>query len=126
MYKATILGEILKKIKKFAVGIAIGAVNVILGAGGGMLTVPLYRRLGMDQKQSQINAVATILPITVISAGIYLLNGNVGISDAGVYLIPGLLGSAAGTFIIKKTSNKILTVIFALFMIWAGVRMFLK
>lgn len=116
----------MKNIKKFAAGIAIGAVNVILGAGGGMLTVPLYKRLGMDQKQSQINAVATILPITVISACIYLLNKNVSFSDAGVYIIPGLLGSISGTFLIKKASNKILTVIFALFMIWAGARMFLK
>ncbi|MCH5191903.1 MAG: sulfite exporter TauE/SafE family protein [Oscillospiraceae bacterium] len=116
----------MKNIKKFAAGIAIGAVNVILGAGGGMLTVPLYRKLGMDQKQSQINAVATILPITVISACIYLLNENVSFLDAGVYIIPGLLGSVAGTFLIKKASNKILTVIFALFMIWAGARMFLK
>lgn len=113
-------------IKKFLAGIAIGAVNMTLGAGGGMLTVPLYKKMGMDQKQSQINAVATILPITVISAVIYLLNGSVKISDAYIYLIPGLAGSVLGTFVIKKTSNKFLTVVFALFMIWAGVRLFLK
>ncbi len=113
-------------IKKFLAGLCIGVVNVSLGAGGGMLTVPLYKRMGMDQKQSQINAVATILPITIISAVIYLINGSVTISDTYIYLIPGLLGSVLGTFVIKRTSNKILTVIFALFMIWAGVRLFFK
>lgn len=113
-------------VKKFLAGLCIGAVNVTLGAGGGMLTVPLYKKMGMSQKQAQINAVATILPITVISAVIYLLNGSVAISDTYIYLIPGLAGSALGTFVIKKTSNKFLTVVFALFMIWAGVRLFFK
>lgn len=119
-------GGIVNSIVKFLAGAVIGAVNVTLGAGGGMLVVPLYKRMNMSQKQAQINAVATILPITFISAVIYLLNGNVEISDTYIYLIPGLLGSILGTFVIKKTSNKILTIIFGLFMIWAGVRLFFK
>lgn len=113
-------------VKKFLSGLCIGVVNVTLGAGGGMLTVPLYKRMGMEQKESQINTVATILPITIISALIYLINGSVELSDSYIYLIPGLIGSAVGTFVIKKTSNKTLTIIFALFMIWAGLRLFFK
>lgn len=112
--------------KKFLAGLLIGTVNIILGAGGGMLTVPLYKKFGMEQKQAQINAVATILPITIISSIIYLINGNVNFTDAYIYLIPGLIGSIVGTFVIKKASNKFLTVFFGLFMIWAGVRMFIK
>lgn len=111
-------------IKRFLTGILIGAVNITLGAGGGMLTVPLYKKIGMEQKDAQINAVATILPITVISAALYLINGHVVFSDAYPYLIWGLAGSVTGTFIIKKASNKLLTVIFALFMLWAGAKMF--
>ncbi len=113
-------------VKKMLVGIIIGAVNITLGAGGGMLTVPLYKKMGMEQKEAQINAVGTILPITIISSIIYLINGNVNFSDTYIYLLPGLLGSIIGTFVIKKTSNNLLTIIFALFMIWAGVRMFIK
>ena len=113
-------------IKKFFSGFIIGTINILLGAGGGMLTVPLYKNIGMNQKDAQINAVATILPITFISAVIYIINGSVKISDTYIYLLPGLVGSILGTFVIKKTSNNILTVIFALFMIWAGVRLFLK
>lgn len=112
--------------KKFFSGILIGAVNIILGAGGGMLTVPLYRKMGMEQKSAQINAVATILPITIISSIIYLINDNVNFSDAYVYLLPGLLGSVAGTYFIKKFSNNALSFAFSVFMIWAGVRLFLK
>lgn len=116
----------MKNIKKFFIGIIIGIINVILGAGGGMLTVPLYKKCGFDQKSAQINAVATILPITTVSLIIYLINGNVNLHVALPYIIWGLPGAILGTFVIKKTSNKILKSIFAIFMIWAGVRMMLK
>ena len=113
-------------IKKFLYGLLIGIVNILLGAGGGMLTVPFYKKMGLSQKQAQINAVATILPISMVSAFIYLYNGNVKISDAYVYLIPGLIGSIIGTFLIKKISNKILNIVFSLFMIWAGMRLLFR
>lgn len=113
-------------IKKILYGTLIGVVNIMLGAGGGMLTVPFYKKIGLSQKQAQINAVATMLPISMVSAYIYLQNGDVKISDTYVYLIPGLVGSIAGTFFIKRISNKTLTMLFAGFMIWAGTRMLLK
>lgn len=116
----------MSNIKKFLAGIAIGIVNVTLGAGGGMLTVPLYKKCGFDQKSAQINAVATILPITIISFIIYLFNGNVNFSEAFPYIIFGLPGAILGTFVIKKTSNKILKSAFAIFMLWAGIRMIIK
>ena len=113
-------------IKNFFSGFVIGTINVLLGAGGGMLTVPLYKKMNMNQKQAQINAVATILPITIASAIIYLVNGDVKISDSYIYLIPGLIGSIIGTFVIKKVSNNFLSIIFSIFMIWAGLRLLFK
>ena len=113
-------------VKNFISGLIIGTVNVLLGAGGGMLTVPLYKKMNMSQKQAQINAVATILPITMVSAFIYLANGDVKISDSYIYLIPGLVGSIIGTFLIKKISNNALSIVFSLFMIWAGLRLLFK
>lgn len=113
-------------IKKFFSGFIIGTINILLGAGGGMLTVPLYKKFGMSQKQAQINAVATILPITIVSAVIYLMNGDVKLSDSYIYLIPGLFGSGLGTFFIKKISNNTLNIIFSVFMIWAGLRLLFR
>ncbi len=113
-------------VKKIFSGFLIGTINILLGAGGGMLTVPLYKKMNMTQKQAQTNAVATILPITIVSAVIYLMNGDVKLSDAYIYFIPGLLGSIIGTFLIKKISNNILNIVFSLFMIWAGLRLLFK
>ena len=116
----------MSSVKKFLYGLLIGIVNIMLGAGGGMLTVPFYKKMNMSQKQAQINTVATILPITIVSAFIYIRNGDVKISDSYIYLIPGLLGSIVGTFVIKRISNKVLSIVFSLFIIWAGMRLLFK
>lgn len=109
----------------FLLGALIGAVNGLLGAGGGMLTVPILKKMGMPQKAAHKNAVAVILPITAISATLYLFSGRVRLLDAVPFIPLGLVGAALGTFIIKKISPTLLKKIFALFMIWAGVRAFL-
>ena len=109
----------------FLLGALIGAVNGLLGAGGGMLTVPILKKMGMPQKAAHKNAVAVILPITAISATLYLLGGRVRLLDAVPFIPLGLVGAALGTLIIKKISPTLLKKIFALFMIWAGVRAFL-
>ena len=70
-------------------GLAIGIINGLLGAGGGMIAVPLLQKLGLDRKQAHANAVAVILPITVLSAVLYLVNGYVSVKDSLIF-IPGL------------------------------------
>ncbi len=107
-------------------GLGIGFVNGVFGAGGGMLAVPLLKRSGLDQKSAHANAIAVILPITVISAILYISKGTVTFSDSFVYIPTGLLGSVVATFLLQKFSNKILQKIFAAFMIYAGVRLLLR
>lgn len=107
-------------------GIAIGIVNGIFGAGGGMLAVPLLKNSGLDQKTAHANAVAVILPITVVSAVFYITKGYVKIT-AGLLFVPtGILGSVIGTVLLKKFSNKLLQKVFAFFMLYAGVRLLLR
>lgn len=112
------------KKKGFLFGVLIGAVNGLLGAGGGMLTVPILKKMGFEQKAAHKNAVAVILPITLISAALYLFSSRVKISDAVPFIPAGLLGALSGTFIISRISPTLLKKIFAIFMIYSGVRMF--
>lgn len=107
-------------------GTAIGLVNGILGAGGGMLAVPLLKKLGLSQKQAHKNAIAVILPITAVSAIMYLIKDLVNIKDALVYIPTGILGAVLGTYLLKKISPKWLKRIFGGLMIYAGVRLLLK
>lgn len=113
-------------IKKLFCGIGVGFVNALLGAGGGMLAVPALKGFGMKQREAHVNSVAVIMPLSLMSSFMYLKAGNVGFSDALPYVLPGILGAAAGSVIIKHISNGALNKIFALFMIWAGIRLLLK
>ena len=109
-----------------AAGLAVGIVNGLLGAGGGMIAVPLLKKLGLSQKQAHANAVAVILPITVLSAVLYLIRGYVRLSDSLIFIPGGLVGSLIGTYCLKKISPKWLKRIFGGFMVYAGVRLLLR
>lgn len=109
-----------------AAGIPVGLVNSLLGAGGGMLAVPILKKTGMDQKSAHANAVAVILPITVLSAALYIWRGYVSISDSLIYIPTGLIGAFIGTKLLSKISGLWLRRIFGAFMIYAGVRMVIK
>ena len=120
------LNKIKDGLKNGVQGIAVGLVNGVFGAGGGMLAVPLLKKSGLDQKSAHANAVAVILPITVISAILYILKGKVALSDSLTYIPTGLIGAVIATFALKKISNKWLRRIFGGFMIYAGIRLLIK
>ena len=115
-----------KKISTALFGVAIGFINGLLGAGGGMLAVPLLKKYGFSQREAQQNAIAIILPITAVSAAMYLYKDYVNLNDSYSYLPTGFLGAIIATFLMKKISNKWLKRIFAFFMLYAGVRLLLK
>ena len=107
-------------------GLLIGIVNGLMGAGGGMIAVPVLKKTGMEQKQAHANAVAVILPITAISVFLYIQAGNVKLSDAFAYIPGGLVGALVGSLILGKISPTLLKRIFGGFMVWAGIRLLLK
>ena len=106
-----------KKISTALFGVAIGFINGLLGAGGGMLAVPLLKKYGFTQKSAQQNAIAIILPITAVSAGIYLYKDYVNLSDSFVYIPTGVLGAVIGAYILRKISPVWLKRIFGGFMV---------
>ena len=110
-------------ITKSAFGTLIGAINGFLGAGGGLVCVPLLMKIGMDRKTAHANAVAVIFPITLISAVSYILQGRVTLTQPLIYIPGGIIGAAIGTAIMKKISPTLIRRIFGGFMIWAGWRL---
>ena len=107
-------------------GFLIGAVNGLLGAGGGMIAVPLLKKAGLEQKEAHANAVAVILPISILSAVLYLYKDYVNLFDPLPYIPTGILGAVLGTYFLKKISPLWLKRIFGFFMIYAGMRLLLK
>lgn len=107
-------------------GFFIGIVNVLLGAGGGLLTVPLLKKIGLSQKRAQAGAIAVILPLTVFSCLLYFSKGYIPLKSAVWFLPFGLFGAAIGTFLLRKLSGKLLQGAFGGFMLWAGIRMLMR
>ena len=114
------------KILSFVFGIAIGVANGMLGAGGGMIAVPALKKTGLDQRKAHANAVAVILPVAAVSSIFYYIEGRMTITDALHFIPAGVVGSLVATFLLKKISPVWLKGIFSAFMIWAGVRLFLR
>ena len=107
-------------------GLSVGIVNGLFGAGGGMLAVPVLKKSGLSQKEAHSNAIAVILPISILSTFLYLYKDYVHFSQALPYIPAGLLGAVIGTYLLKKISPLWLKRIFGLFMVYAGVRLLLK
>lgn len=121
--------DFLKRTKKLTApigGFLIGMVNSLFGAGGGILAVPALQKSGLSKKEAHANAVAVILPVSILSAALYLAEGKVQLSDASPYIVAGLIGSVIGTIILRKISPNLLKRIFGVFIIYAGIRLLLK
>lgn len=114
------------KVKNILSGAAVGVLNGLLGAGGGIIAVILLNRAGLKTKEAHATAIAVILPLTIISAAMYLWRGDVTVMQAVPFMLPGAVGAVAGALILRKISPKLLRKIFAVFIIWAGIRMILK
>lgn len=116
----------MKKFKLILGGIAVGIINSLFGAGGGMIAVPILSKAGLDQREAQATAVSVILPLTAVTSAIYFLRGTLALADAKMYILPGIIGAAVGSVALKKVPDKALKKCFAVFLLWAGGRLILR
>lgn len=110
--------------KKLSGGVVIGIVNGLFGAGGGIIAVPILGRSGMDDKTAHASSVAVILPISIFTLSLYLLNGRVELTEGLKYIPWGILGAIAGTKLLSKIPTIWLRRVFGLLITFAGVRFF--
>ena len=105
-----------KKISSIS-GFLAGVLNGLLGAGGGMIIVPMLSRAGLEQSKAHATSVCIILPICIFSACVYLFSGRLTISDAAPYLIWGLIGAILGSYFLTKINPVLLKKLFGLILI---------
>lgn len=107
----------------YIVGGVTGIANGLFGSGGGMLSVPLLENTGLEAKKAHASSIAITLPLSVVSTFVYSLKGHINYSLALKFIPLGLLGAIAGSWLLKKISNKILKKIFGVILIISGIRM---
>lgn len=104
-------------------GAVIGALNGLLGGGGGMVAVPLLRRAGYPAPKAHATAIAVILPACVTSSIVYLIKGFIPLHLFVPTALGVLLGGFLGAKLLGRLPVKIIEFAFAVFMLIAGVRM---
>ena len=107
-----------------------GAVNGFIGTGGGII---LYFALKLSSKEKShdemkdilATIIAAIIPVSIVSAIVYMIRGEIIYNALAVYLPAALIGGIAGALLLQRLHFKIIKKIFAALIIYAGVRMVL-
>lgn len=111
-------------IKKLSLGIIAGFISGLFAAGGGMIVVPaLVHIFKLDEAEARATSVFAILPM-VITSGIFYYSNNyvdwtIGIKCA----IGGIIGGIIGSKLLKKLSDKVLKMIFIVFLMYVSIKM---
>ncbi len=106
----------------FLGGIGVGFLNGLLGAGGGMLTVPLLEWMGLEGKEAHATSLGVIVPLSLVSAGLYWYRGWVAPETALVFLPGGLIGAVLGAKLLARWSTVWVKRAFAALLLWGGLR----
>ena len=120
-------GEFLiKHIKYILIGLATGLANGLFGSGGGTIAVPaMVLLLKEEEHKAHATAISIILPLTIVSAVLYISNNFINWGLTVKVMLGGILGGYIGAKLLGKCPAHILRKIFALFMIAAAIRMIL-
>lgn len=115
-----------KKFGPWISGAAAGIVNGLFGAGGGMVLLPLLSKTtDLEGKELFANCVAIILPLSVVSAAVYLLRGGAFAAESVPYLLGGTIGGVIAGLVLKKLKAKWLHRALGVFILWGGIRLLL-
>ena len=113
------------------VGAIAGTINGVLGAGGGIIiTYYLSRILSNEHKSKNevfANAVATMLPISMVSLILYLKRGYITFENGLFSLFPSaLIGGLLGALLLTKLKLKTVKLLFSILVTISGFFMILK
>lgn len=104
-------------------GCAAGAVNALLGTGGGMVLVPLLNSHGrLPERQIFPASVAIILPLCVVSLCIHALHTPLPWRCALPYMLGSIPGGVLAGHLGQKIPTQWLHRFLGLIILWGGVR----
>ncbi|NLD46195.1 MAG: sulfite exporter TauE/SafE family protein [Clostridiaceae bacterium] len=117
----------MKKYFKFAlIGIVTGMANGLFGSGGGTIAVPaMVLLLNEEEHIAHATAISIILPLTLVSAVLYVSNSYINWELTYKVVLGGIVGGYIGAKLLNICPSHILRKIFAVFMIAAAIRMLL-
>lgn len=120
-----------KKLAYLALGGLFGGLaNGLLGAGGGIIMTFILEKIMSEEEMPRrdifANVIAATLPISIFSAIIYGLRGDMRTERFGIFVIPAVAGGLIGAYLLSRISTLWLKRIFAFLVIWSGIYMVMK
>ncbi len=110
-------------------GLFSGIVNGVFGTGGGIITIftlSLILKNKTDKKDIFAMTLFACFFMSLFSAFLYANEGRASISEIPPYVIPALFGGTVGAFLLDKINSALLSKIFALLVIYAGITLFMR
>ena len=93
-----------------------------MGSGGGMIAVPMLEKIKkLESKKAHATAIAVMFPFSLVSGAVYILNFQLDWLTLGIMTASATLGGVLGCFALKKLPGKVVRVVFAFLMAFAGV-----
>lgn len=115
------------KYKLIAIGVVAGLINGLFGSGGGTIIVPsLVFLLNVKDNKAHATAIPIILPLSIISVTVYLLNNKIPFDVALLVASGGIAGGYVGAKILNKIPIKYLRKFFGSVIIYTAIRMIWK
>lgn len=111
-------------IKKILIGLIAGGISGLFAAGGGMIVVPaLIHLFNLEDAKARATSIFAILPM-VIAGGIFYYKDNYMEWDLGIKCaIGGTIGGIIGAKLLKRIPNKLLKIVFVIFLIYTSVKL---
>ncbi len=108
------------KIILLTVGGLAGFINGFLGGGGGVAVLALLLAVvKLHQKCAQATALLVILPLTVVSAAVYIFQGSVNWQPT----LWATFGVVVGALLLSRLKGNTAKIIFAVVLIAGGIKM---
>lgn len=107
-------------------GALAGAANGLFGAGGGMVLLPLLRKLRLAEERALFaTALAVMLPVSAVSFAVLWLRGAVDLTAALPYCVGGIGGGLLAGLCYRRLPLRALHIALGLLILWGGIRQFL-
>ena len=113
-----------KKLVLFLGAVTAGFLNGLLGTGGVIIAVSVFKHAGMQQRQAQ--ACTTVFILVMCAVSLAALSGagqQWDISSAIWISVGGIPGAILGARLLHKLKNDILQIVFAVLILISGIRM---
>ncbi len=109
--------------KDIAIGAVTGLTSGLFGVGGGIILVPILVILfKVNQHKAQATSLVVVALAAVTGAMTYALADSVAWLAVPFLIAGGLVGTLLGTIAVKKVKDRILKLVFGIFLVFVAIR----